>query len=134
MVREWISDSGHLQDINPLDCFSFCGELLLINDPQLCLVYQLARLNKLLDRFRPKDVTEDLTSLFLYKCLMKVIVDNGFCQRCSICGKLNSCPGRFGYWQNYKVGDFTSLSIFLHNYYLKPHRLDCNSNIFECCK
>ena len=73
MVRVWISDSEHLQEINPLDLFSFCGELL-INDLQLCPVYQLDRLYKLLDRFRPKDVTVDLTSLVPLH-----VPDEGYC-------------------------------------------------------
>ena len=58
-----------------------------LEDPQLCPVYHMVRLNKILDRVRPKDVTDfwlssrkphkPVSTQTLCKWLKKVIVDSG---------------------------------------------------------
>ena len=115
-----------------------------LEDPQLCPVYHLVRLNKLLDKVRPKDVTDfwlssrkphkPVSTQTLCKWLKKVIVNSGSLSGSArdvrSVGSSTAAQAGLDIGRILQAGDWRRMSTF-QSHYFKPQRLDCISNILK---
>ena len=115
-----------------------------LEDPQLCPVYHLVRLNKQLDKVRPKDVTDfwlssrkphnPVSTQTLCKWLKKVIIDSGSLSGSArdvrSVGSSTAAQAGLDIGRILQAGDWRRMSTF-QSFYFKPQRLDCISNILK---
>ena len=115
-----------------------------LEDPQLCPVYHLVRLNKQLDKVRPKDVTDfwlssrkphqPVSTQTLCKWLKKVIIDSGSLSGSArdvrSVGSSTAAQAGLDIGRILQAGDWKRLSTF-QSHYFKPQRLDCISTILK---
>ena len=115
-----------------------------LEDPQLCPVYHLVRLNKQLDKVRPKDVTDfwlssrkphkPVSTQTLCKWLKKVIIDSGSLSGSArdvrSVGSSTAAQAGLDIGRILQAGDWRRMSTF-QSHYFKPQRLDSISNILK---
>ena len=115
-----------------------------LEDPQLCPVYHLVRLDKLLDRVRPKDVTDfwlssrkphkPVSTQTLCKWLKKVIIDSGALSGSArdvrSVGSSTAAQAGLDIGRIMEAGDWRRLKTF-QSHYFKPQKLDCITNILK---
>ena len=113
-------------------------------DPQLCPVFHLVRLDKLLDKVRQKDVTDfwlsakkpnnPVSTQTLCRWLKKVIIDSGAlvgsARDFRSVGSSTAAQAGLDIGRILEAGDWRRLQTF-QSHYFKPQRLQCISSILR---
>ena len=115
-----------------------------LEDPQLCPVFHLVRLDRLLDKVRQKDVTDfwlsakepnnPVSTQTLCRWLKKVILDSGSLSGSArdvrSVGSSTAAQAGMDIGRIMEAGDWRRLRTFQAHYF-KPQRLQCISNILR---
>ena len=115
-----------------------------LEDPQLCPVFHLVRLDKLLDKVRQKDVTDfwlsakkpnnPVSTQTLCRWLKKVIMDSGAlvgsARDVRSVGSSTAAQAGLDIGRILEAGDWRRLQTF-QSHYFKPQRLQCISSILR---